>query len=58
MKYKIIYGEDHITIIDKKTKKEIVHWVKDEWVENSELIFSIAHAVELAYIDKLEEYLQ
>lgn len=59
MKYKIVYGEDFISIINKKNpKKDIVYWHRTEWEENPELVFSIAHAVELAYLDKIEEYLQ
>lgn len=59
MRYKIVYGEDFISIHKKSNpKKDIVYWNKDEWLENPELIFSIAHAVELAYLDRLEEYLQ
>jgi len=59
MRYKIIYGEDYISIrLKTKPKKDVVYWIKSEWIENPEVVFSITHAVELAYLNKLEEYLQ
>ena len=52
---KIIYGTDYITIEDEKG--EIVHWIDDEWQEDTYLIFSICHAVELAGKNKLRKFL-
>jgi hypothetical protein len=51
MKYKVVYGEDSISILYKG--KEILYWVQDEWIEDPQLLFSIGYAIELAYQDRL-----
>lgn len=53
MKYKIVYSNDYIAIM--KGKKEIVGWHEDEWKEDSQVVFSICNAIELAYKNKLSE---
>jgi len=53
IKEKIIYGKDYIQI--KKADKELVYWVKQEWIDEPELVFSICNAIHLATENKLEE---
>lgn len=55
MKYKIVYSKDYIAIM--KGKREIVGWIEDEWKEDSQVVFSICQAIELAYQNKLEKVL-
>ena len=50
MKYKINLDEDSISIWDKKG--EVVYWNREEWEENSGVVFSIVNAVKLAYEGK------
>jgi hypothetical protein len=45
MSYKIIFSEDGITIIDKGGTE--IYWNKEEWEENSNVVFSIANAIKL-----------
>lgn len=45
-KNKVEFGSDYIAICDDEG--EIVRWVKDEWVENPDVVFSIANGVKLA----------
>ena len=49
---KVIYGEDYIQI--KENGKELVYWTESEWVEDSQLIFSICNAVQKATKNKLK----
>ena len=49
------YGEDYISIKDRKG--EIAYWTEDEWKEDSQLIFSICRAIELAGKNKLRKFL-
>lgn len=55
MKYKIVHSDDYIAIM--KRKKEIVGWHEDEWIENSQVVFSICNAIEMAYGNKIEKCL-
>lgn len=41
------FHDDYISIRNKA--EEIVGWSKDEWVEDPEVVFSIANAVRIAY---------
>jgi len=54
-KERIILGEDFIQV--KKGNKEIVYWIKQEWEENPDIVFSIANAISLAKDNKLEKKL-
>ena len=54
-KERIIFGEDFIQV--KKGNKEIVYWIKQEWEENPDIVFSIANAISLAKDNKLEKKL-
>ena len=56
MKEQIEYGQDYICIKDKKG--EIVYWNEDEWKEDSQLIFSILHALQLAQKGQLRKFLK
>jgi hypothetical protein len=47
-------GEDFVTIHDNEG--ELIHWVEDEWVEDSTLVVSIANAVLLAVTKPWELY--
>lgn len=38
-------GEDHVTISD--AQGEIVHWVEDEWIEDSAVTLAIANAIHI-----------
>jgi hypothetical protein len=40
-------GEDFVTISDEFG--EIVHWVEDEWIEDSSVVISIAVAIRMYY---------
>jgi hypothetical protein len=42
----VAYGEDTIAIYHGG--EEVVRWVEDEWVEDSQVVFPIVHAVEMA----------
>ena len=42
----IEYTENEIRILEND--KEIVMWTKSEWEEDSEIVFSIANAIQLA----------
>lgn len=48
-------GKDYITIYDHEGT-ELVHWVEDEWIEDPEVVISIANAIHLFYT-KGEAYL-
>lgn len=50
--------EDDIISINEKGQ-EIAMWIKDEWVDDPNVVFSIANAIKLAYtnIEKLKEKL-
>ena len=39
------YGLDHIRVVDKQ--KEIVYWDKQEWIEDPDVVFAIANAIDL-----------
>jgi len=41
----IEYGDDYILILDDQG--EIVKWLKSEWIDNPELVFSMCNAVKL-----------
>ena len=56
-KYKIIFGEKDIQITDRKGN-EIVYWIIDEWIEDPNVVFSIANAIELASKGRLESYMK
>lgn len=43
---RIEFGEDYIAIYDQQG--EIVRWLKQEWIENPDVVFPIANAVKLA----------
>ena len=45
-KFNIVYGDRYIQIL--KGNKEIVYWDREEWIEDPEVVFSIAYAIELA----------
>lgn len=53
MKYKVKYSPDYIAIM--KGNKEIVGWHEEEWIEDSQIVFSICNAIESAYKGKLEK---
>lgn len=44
------FGDDYIRIHDKENF-ELVYWHIDEWIDDPEVVFSIANAVKLAYSD-------
>jgi len=46
------FTEDSIGIYEGK--KEIVYWYINEWEEDSDVVFSIANAIKLAYTDPEE----
>ena len=52
---KIIFGKDYIQITEGK--KEVAYWDIQEWIDEPEIVFSIANAVKLALTDpeKLKE---
>lgn len=54
--YKVIYGKDYIAVT--RGKSEIVYWDKQEWIDDPEIVFSIANAVSLACLGKLEKFLK
>jgi hypothetical protein len=56
MKYKIVYSKDYIAIM--KDKKELLGWHEDEWKEDSQVVFFICNAIELAYKNELNERLK
>ncbi|TKJ83837.1 hypothetical protein PaeCFBP13512_22210 [Paenibacillus sp. CFBP13512] len=49
----IVINQDSITILDAEGK-EIVHWIQDEWVEDSTLVPSIANAVHVLHTQGVE----
>jgi hypothetical protein len=52
MKSEVIVTESSVTILHDN--EEIVHWVSDEWEEDSSIVPSIANAIKLAYTDIFE----
>lgn len=44
------YTEDSITLYDRNGV-EIVKWLESEWIEDSQVVFSIAHAIEILLTD-------
>lgn len=46
--FRIEYGEDCISVYDNITNKEVLHWVKDEWVKDPNVVFSIVNGCVLA----------
>lgn len=44
----IEFATDGIYINDEHG--EIVSWVEDEWIEDSEVVFAIANAIQLYYV--------
>ena len=45
----IHFSEDYISIQFNGT--EIVGWTESEWIEDPQVVFSIANAIHLAYTD-------
>lgn len=43
----IEFGDDFIAITDSNDN-EIVRWVEDEWIEDSDVTFAIANAILIA----------
>jgi len=48
----VIITEDSVTVLHGN--EEIVHWVSDEWEEDSSILPSIANAIKLAYTDMIQ----
>lgn len=42
----IVFGEESIHIMDGKD--EVVMWTKQEWIDDPEVVFSIANAIKIA----------
>ena len=54
-KYTVIYGEDYIAI--NRGKQEALYWHESEWKFDTQVVFSICHAIQLAERGKLENFL-
>lgn len=60
-KCEIIFGDDYIQIIEADTKKEIIYWDKQEWIDEPEVVFCIVNGIKIALEEgakKLKDYLQ
>jgi disulfide oxidoreductase YuzD len=45
---RVEFRDDYIAIINSK-EEEIIGWHRDEWMEDSEVVFSIVNAARIAY---------
>jgi len=52
----IVFGEESIHIMDGKT--EVVMWTKQEWIDDPEVVFSIANAIKIALTDEPQKVAQ
>ena len=50
-KFRVAYGEDYIAIM--RGKQEILYWHESEWEFDTQVVFSICHAVQLAESGRL-----
>ena len=53
MDMRVKFYDDDITIYDGDGT-EVVHWVMGEWIEDPEIVFSIANAIHMMHTDPEE----
>lgn len=55
---RIEFGKDYIAIYNQNNE-EIVRWIKDEWIEDPDIVFSIGNAIKLTAEGKdISKYLE
>ena len=56
MPVRVEYGKDYIAIFENGN--EVIYWDETEWKDDSQVVFSIVNAIELAHQGKLANQLK